>query len=124
MPTWKQLVSDVQAWVDKRSQHYLQRLTGPNRTRQFSILNDGVWGSIRLTSLERAVIDSPVFQRLRHIRQLGPATLVYPSASHSRFDHSLGALHRATTVMDALALASRDKVPTSLLAPEAELDEW
>jgi len=41
------------------------------------------------------VIDCPVFQRLRRIRQLAGAHLVYPGAQHSRFEHSLGTMHIA-----------------------------
>ncbi|MFZ1159672.1 MAG: HD domain-containing protein [Candidatus Sulfotelmatobacter sp.] len=49
-----------------------------------------------------AVIDSPFFQRLRAIRQVGLAYYVYPSAQHSRFEHSLGVVTVASKVFDAL----------------------
>lgn len=50
-----------------------------------------------------ALIDTPEFQRLRRIRQLGLAFFAYQSAEHSRFTHSLGALHLATRILDRLA---------------------
>lgn len=56
-------------------------------------ITDPIHRSIRFTAAERDIIDSPVFQRLRRIRQLAGAHLVYPSAQHSRFEHSLGAMH-------------------------------
>ncbi len=53
---------------------------------------DNVHGYIGLTSEELRIIDSPIFQRLRYIKQLGPAFLVYPGAVHTRFEHSLGTM--------------------------------
>jgi len=50
---------------------------------------------IRFTDLEKKIIDSVVFQRLRRIKQLAGAHLVYPAAQHSRFEHSLGTMHVA-----------------------------
>jgi HD superfamily phosphohydrolase len=49
------------------------------------------------------VVDSPAFQRLRYVRQLGHAFLVYPGATHSRFEHALGAYHLARRALDGLA---------------------
>ncbi|MCY4571625.1 MAG: HD domain-containing protein [Gemmatimonadetes bacterium] len=59
------------------------------------IIRDPVWNSIRLDALAAAIIDTPAFQRLRYIRQLGLAHLVYPGATHTRFDHALGVYHLA-----------------------------
>ncbi len=58
-------------------------------------ITDPVHKYIRFSEVEKNVIDSPPFQRLRRIRQLAGAHLVYPSAQHSRFEHSLGAMHIA-----------------------------
>ncbi len=54
---------------------------------------DEVHGYIELTEAERAIVDSPIFQRLRFIKQLAAAWYVYPGATHTRFSHSLGAMH-------------------------------
>ena len=59
------------------------------------ILRDPLWNNIRLDSLALALLDTTVVQRLRYVRQLGLAYLVYPGASHSRFEHALGAHHLA-----------------------------
>ncbi|MDP9490343.1 MAG: HD domain-containing protein [Thermoproteota archaeon] len=56
---------------------------------------DPIHKFIRFTDLERKIIDSSVFQRLRRIKQLAGAHLVYPGAQHSRFEHSLGTMHVA-----------------------------
>ena len=58
-----------------------------------SVIRDPVHGDIRLTELERTLVDSPEFQRLRNIKQLAMVDLVYPGALHNRFLHSLGTLH-------------------------------
>lgn len=65
------------------------------------ILRDPVHGDIELTREEVAVIDTPEFQRLRGIKQLGTAYLVFPGAVHTRFEHSIGTLHMADRMLDA-----------------------
>ena len=62
---------------------------------QFEVVRDPLWNNIRLEPEALAVIDTPAFQRLRYVRQLGHAFLVYPGATHTRFEHALGAYHLA-----------------------------
>ncbi|MEP6990474.1 MAG: HD domain-containing protein [bacterium] len=59
------------------------------------IIRDPLWNNIRVEPLALQLVDSRAFQRLRYVRQLGLAYLVYPGASHSRFEHALGAYHLA-----------------------------
>ncbi len=54
------------------------------------IIRDTVHGDITLTSEELRIVDTPEFQRLRGIRQLGTSYLVFPGAQHTRFEHSMG----------------------------------
>lgn len=63
---------------------------------------DALHGFIRLNDIEQGVIDSEPFQRLRHLHQLGIAFLVYPGATHTRFEHSLGALQVTSCIYDHL----------------------
>lgn len=56
---------------------------------------DSVWGTIEINEGEILILDSPILQRLRHIKQLGLADLLYSSANHSRFSHTLGVLQTA-----------------------------
>ena len=62
---------------------------------QFEVIRDPLWNNIRLEPEALAVIDTPAFQRLRYVRQLGHAFLVYPGATHTRFEHALGTYHLA-----------------------------
>ncbi|MDQ6738182.1 MAG: HD domain-containing protein [Gemmatimonadota bacterium] len=57
------------------------------------IIRDPIWNNIRVDTLALELVDTPVFQRLRYIRQLGLTYLVYPGATHTRFEHALGAYH-------------------------------
>lgn len=66
-------------------------------------IRDPVHGYIKITGVERAVIDSPFVQRLRRIHQLAGAYMVYPGAVHTRFDHVLGAMHVAGLMAESIA---------------------
>lgn len=68
------------------------------------IIRDSIHGDIFLTNIEFEVIDTPEFQRLRRIKQLGMTYMVYPSANHTRFEHSLGAFHLAGRIAEKLGL--------------------
>jgi HD superfamily phosphohydrolases len=59
-------------------------------------------GNVALTELEVKLIDTRVFQRLRTIKQLGMSHLVYPSANHNRFEHSLGTLYKADLMINKI----------------------
>src|SRR6267142_937981 len=66
-------------------------------------IRDPIHGAIELTAEERALVDSPQYQRLRNVKQLGFADLAFPGATHTRYAHGLGAMAVATRVFDALA---------------------
>lgn len=63
---------------------------------------DSVHGFIYFSPLEKELIDSYVFQRLHALHQLGVAYLVYPGATHTRFEHSIGVMHIATRIFDQI----------------------
>jgi len=71
------------------------------------VITDPVHGEIGLSQLEVDLINTQSFQRLRRLKQLGLASLVYPSASHSRFSHSLGVFHIMSRAIDLMV--RRDK---------------
>ena len=76
------------------------------------MVRDPLWDNIRLEPEALAIVDTPAFQRLRYVRQLGHAFLVYPGATHTRFEHALGAYHLARR-----ALAQLEEVARPPLAP-------
>lgn len=73
-----------------------------------TVVRDPLYGYVELSETEWEVVDSPAFQRLRNIKQLSSTHLVYPSAVHTRFEHSLGAMHVAGLMADRLGLEDDD----------------
>ncbi|MFT4711368.1 MAG: HD superfamily phosphohydrolase [Bacteroidia bacterium] len=71
---------------------------------QYSVLRDPIHGDIYLTAEEMRLIDTREFQRLRGVKQLGTANLVFPGAVHTRFEHSIGTLHITAKIIDAINL--------------------
>jgi hypothetical protein len=65
-------------------------------------IRDPIHIFVRLTTNERKVLDSEPFQRLRNIHQLALSYLVYPGATHKRFEHSLGVMELATRIYDVV----------------------
>ena len=63
------------------------------------IIYDNIHGYINLDTVASAIVDTPVFQRLRNIHQTGIMYLVFPTANHSRFEHSIGTYHLATQMI-------------------------
>jgi HD superfamily phosphohydrolase len=67
-----------------------------------TFIRDPLWNNIRVDPIAQRLIDTAVFQRLRYVRQLGLAHLVYPGATHTRFEHALGAYHLARRTLSNL----------------------
>src|ERR1035441_776328 len=97
--------------TEKIDEHLVARhpqFFGPNATRPFSrlkrekVIHDPLWGTNSFYWPELVLIDSPLLQRLRFIHQTGLAYHVYPSARHSRFEHSLGAVTIASRIFETL----------------------
>ncbi len=80
-------------------------------------LRDPLWNNIRVDGPYLRLIETPVFQRLRYVRQLGLAHLVYPGATHSRFEHALGAYHLAVETVRVLRVSD-----TGAAVPALEWD--
>ena len=74
----------------------------PQKNCKGTKLHDPVWGSINLQAHEVAFINTKLFQRLRRIKQLGSAHLVFPGAEHTRFEHSLGVVYQTNKICEGL----------------------
>ncbi|MEP1140801.1 MAG: hypothetical protein ABJH44_11340, partial [Balneola sp.] len=85
-------------------------------------IRDPIYGSIHLTDEELCIIDHPLFRRLHNIRQNGLLYYVFPSATHTRFEHSLGTLYSASSIFQSLFHNSfvSFKKPTSAVNKEPE----
>ncbi|MFC6725378.1 HD domain-containing protein, partial [Halobium palmae] len=67
-------------------------------------IKDSVHDHIEVEGVAAALLDTPEVQRLRHVAQLGTVQLVYPSANHTRFEHSLGVYHLANRALSHLGI--------------------
>ena len=93
------LTGQIKDWLEEHPDWFEPASpTGPGE----KFIRDPVHGSIVLTTAEARVLDCGPFQRLRGIFQVGLAWLAYPSARHSRFEHSIGVRHVAGCILDRL----------------------
>jgi HD superfamily phosphohydrolase len=80
-----------------------------------------VHGFIRLTEIERDIVNHSAFQRLRRIKQLGWTDYIYPGASHTRFEHSLGVMHLASRLYEAVVCSSEETLKVGFKYTDAGL---
>ena len=82
-------------YITKTEQYCKGHSISPSNTKNFY---DSVWGTIEINEGEIFVLNSPILQRLRNIKQLGLADLLYSSANHTRFSHTVGVLQTAASM--------------------------
>ena len=82
---------------------------------------DPIHGYIKLTGLAQAIIHTQQFQRLRYLHQLGTCHYVFPCATHTRFEHSIGTYHLAGKVLDAIKKNSDNTLLEKYLGEIEEL---
>ena len=80
------------------------------------LIKDEIYGTIEFNELEQRIIDCSDFQRLRRIKQMAFTYLVYPGATHTRFEHCLGTCHLATTICERLDIDKEEKQKIRLFA--------
>lgn len=88
-----------------------------------SEIRDPIYGFILPSDNELRIINTKIFQRLRRIRQLAMEYLVYPTAHHTRFEHSLGVFHIASLVADKLLPGTSNKDKRDLIRLSALLHD-
>jgi len=90
-------------FAEEQLRPYIAKITSSAKKNVTSkVFNDPIWNSITLRPIEILVLDSPLMQRLRNIRQLGVAHWVYPGAEHSRFQHSIGTVHQISQLISSI----------------------
>jgi len=98
----------ISEWADRLIGPYLAKHPGPPSERKQ--IHDPLGRIIEVEPWEVHIVDSPVFQRLRYIRQLGVGHFLFPTAGYSRFEHSLGAMHTATMMFDSIVSGQRHSI--------------
>jgi len=83
-------------------------------------VRDAIYGFVKLSESEWELVDCPEFQRLRDIRQLAMAHLVYPGATHTRLEHSIGCVHLSALMFDALVERDGELIESEFNLPRAE----
>ena len=91
------LREQINDFVHDQLKDYLAEI-GERRVAQPKTVHDAIWGNLTFTPAEMLIIDSPLLQRLRHIKHLGLASLLYPGAIHTRFEHTLGVTYLAEKI--------------------------
>ena len=92
----------VESWAGNLLDDYVERLKTRSPSLRSKEFNDPIWGTILLRPAEVAVLDSPLVQRLRTVSQLGVVHLVYPAATHSRLEHTLGVVHQVARLVNSI----------------------
>ena len=97
----------LQDSIERFVRHYLNPYSIEADKTKF--IHDPLWGTIEVTPYEQCILDTPLLQRLRQIHQTGFVYETFPSARHTRFEHTLGVMHMAGRI--AKALGSRHPPP-------------
>ncbi len=96
------------------------KATHKKQVRNKHVIYDVMYGFIPITEWEEKIINSPFFQRLRWIKQLGFANYIFPGAEHNRFAHVIGVMHSMDQMVRGLGLAVPD---SQLFDPQAQSEE-
>jgi HD superfamily phosphohydrolase len=98
-PSAKQALASAEALRDRFAQKVAPSAIRSNSITLPRVIRDPLHGDIRLTEFEWSIIKTPEFQRLRWLGQLGFTHLLFPGATHSRFEHCFGSLFIADRIL-------------------------
>lgn len=87
-------------------------------------MHDSIHGFVNLSYFAVRVIDTPQFQRLRYIKQLGTCSFVFPNAVHTRFEHSIGTYNVASECLNTIVLNTEPELIDEYLANIPELNGY
>lgn len=102
MSTASSLLRQFEQDIDVFVEEYFNAYPVPFREQSGKVIHDALWGTQLLHPHELAIVDTPLVQRLRRIKQTAFAYLIFPSATHSRFEHTLGVLFQSDKLLKAL----------------------
>jgi len=102
MPAHDDFRASLEQWTEELLRPYIDQLEAHGTGRAAKEFNDPVWSTIVLRPLEVTILDSPLLQRLRLIRQLGLVHLVYPAANHTRLEHSIGVITQIDRLVESI----------------------
>lgn len=109
---FKETFDEVNQFVNTALQKYNDRLKRSSLSSDGKEIFDAVWGNIEFCSGEIYILDSPLLQRLRKIKQLGLAYFVYCGCDYSRFYHTLGVTYladRMATAINRCSLGTKEE---------------
>lgn len=92
------IISEIEGFVDE----YVNAYPVPIVDDSGKVIHDALWGTQFINPHELAFLDTPLLQRLRRIKQTGFAYLIFPSATHSRFEHTLGVIFHSNKLLKTL----------------------
>jgi HD superfamily phosphohydrolase len=116
-----ELQSALEKFAEEKLARYTKGLSSDLIARSPKEFSDPVWKTIYLTAFEVVILDSPLSQRLRLIKQLGVVHWVYPGAAHARFEHSLGAVFQIQELVESINRSVRGKPELLISAGEQSL---
>ena len=102
------LEKGIEAFVEEYA-HKQYRRSFPDDGK---VIHDPLWGTIRMAPWEIALLDLPLFQRLRQISQTSLVSFVFPGCRHTRFEHTLGVIHQVQKLTDAVNQQDSDDTRT------------
>jgi hypothetical protein len=108
-PPFREVFADISEYTDELLGEYLALIDGRDLSKNRKEIYDAIWGSIELNSSEMILVDSPLLQRLKHIRQLGLSDFVYPGSAYSRFYHTLGVTSLSSDMINTLNRIIKEK---------------
>lgn len=106
---FKAVFDEVEEFTSRKLKKYNDYLERTEMSRRNKEIFDAVWGNIEFSSGEIYILDSPLLQRLREIKQLGLACFVYCGSDYSRFYHTLGVVFLADRMAVSLNKCEIDK---------------
>jgi len=90
----------------------------------YKVINDIIHGNINISNLACMIIDTHEFQRLRKLRQLGMCNYVFPSAAHTRFEHSIGTYHLTEKMLNCIIRTTNREIINEYMIKIPELSKY